>query len=116
MLLADRPRPQQSRSSRSSGRTVTDVVLTREGFRTTPALALWLTEDEVAQRLRDLREDSTAWLGRSFTGQFSLAGAQAKTALLLEDGRWAVPSGALATTHILKPAGSAGWASAATIG
>ena len=64
----------------------------------------WLTEAQVAQRLRDLREDSTAWLGRSFTGQFSLAGAQAKTALLLEDGKWGVPSGALATTHILKPA------------
>ncbi len=36
----------------------------------------WLTDDEVAERLRDLREDPTAWLGRSFTGQFSLAGAQ----------------------------------------
>lgn len=64
----------------------------------------WLTEDQVAQRLRDLREDSTAWLGRDFTGQFSLAGAQAKTALLHHDGRWGVPSGAVATSHILKPA------------
>ena len=53
----------------------------------------WLTEEEVAERLRELREDSTAWLGRSFTGQFSLAGAQAKTALLLEGNRWGVPSG-----------------------
>lgn len=64
----------------------------------------WLTEDEVAGRLRDLKEDTTAWLGRSFTGQFSLAGAQAKTALLFRDGRWGVPSGATPTTHILKPA------------
>ncbi len=64
----------------------------------------WLTEKEVAQRLRELREDSTAWLGRSFTGQFSLAGAQAKTALLLEGNRWGVPSGPIPTTHILKPA------------
>jgi serine/threonine-protein kinase HipA len=63
-----------------------------------------LTEEEVAQRLRELREDSTAWLGREFTGQFSLAGAQAKTALLFEDGHWSVPSGAAATSHILKPA------------
>ncbi|HEV2370506.1 MAG TPA: HipA domain-containing protein, partial [Acidimicrobiales bacterium] len=63
-----------------------------------------LTHDEVAQRLRDLREDFTAWLGRDFTGQFSLAGAQAKTALLFENGRWGVPSGATPTTHILKPA------------
>lgn len=64
----------------------------------------WLTENEVAQRLRDLRDDATSWLGRSFTGQFSLAGAQAKTALLFENGRWGVPSGSRATTHILKPA------------
>jgi len=64
----------------------------------------WLTEDGVAQRLRELREDSTTWLGESFTGQFSLAGAQAKTALLLQDGRWGVPSGSTPTTHILKPA------------
>jgi len=64
----------------------------------------WLTEEQVAERLRELRRDSTAWLGESFTGQFSLAGAQAKTALLLRDGRWGVPAGAAATTHILKPA------------
>jgi serine/threonine-protein kinase HipA len=64
----------------------------------------WLTEEQVAERLRELRQDSTAWLGESFTGQFSLAGAQAKTALLQRDGNWGVPSGAAATTHILKPA------------
>jgi serine/threonine-protein kinase HipA len=64
----------------------------------------WLTEEDVAGRLRELKADSTAWLGRSFTGQFSLAGAQAKTALFFEDGRWGVPSGATPTTHILKPA------------
>ncbi len=64
----------------------------------------WLTDDDVAQRLRELKDDSTAWLGRSFTGQFSLAGAQAKTALLFQDGRWGVPSGATPTSHILKPA------------
>lgn len=64
----------------------------------------WLTDDDVAQRLRDLRQDSTAWLGQSFTGQFSLAGAQAKTALFFQDGRWGVPSGSTPTTHILKPA------------
>src|ERR1019366_160687 len=69
-----------------------------------PSGVTWLTEDDVGQRLRDLREDSTSWLGRSFTGQFSLAGAQAKTALLFKDGRWGVPSGSTPTTHILKPA------------
>ena len=64
----------------------------------------WLSEDDVAQRLRELRQDSTAWLGKNFSGQFSLAGAQAKTALLFKDGRWGVPSGSTPTTHILKPA------------
>ncbi|MGH9071463.1 MAG: type II toxin-antitoxin system HipA family toxin [Acidimicrobiales bacterium] len=69
-----------------------------------PGKVVWLSEDEVGQRLADLREDSTSWLGRSFAGQFSLAGAQAKTALVRADGRWGVPSGSAATTHILKPA------------
>jgi serine/threonine-protein kinase HipA len=65
---------------------------------------IWLTEDDVAQLLRELGRDSTNWLGGGFSGQFSLAGAQAKTALLYQDGRWGVPSGPTPTTHILKPA------------
>jgi serine/threonine-protein kinase HipA len=64
----------------------------------------WLTEDDVAQVLRELGRDSTSWLGDGFSGQFSLAGAQAKTALLYQDGRWGIPSGPTPTTHILKPA------------
>ncbi len=75
-----------------------------EDLLTAPGSVAWLTEGEVAQRLRDLRADATAWLGGDFSGQFSLAGAQAKTALLRSDGRWGVPSGASATSHILKPA------------
>ena len=69
-----------------------------------PGDVTWLTDEGVAERLRDLREDSTSWLGRSFTGRFSLAGAQAKTALLRRDGKWGVPSGSAPTTHVLKPA------------
>ncbi|HEY4812263.1 MAG TPA: type II toxin-antitoxin system HipA family toxin [Solirubrobacteraceae bacterium] len=69
-----------------------------------PGSVTWLSEGEVAERLRELREDHTAWLGREFTGQFSLAGAQAKTALLYENGRWGEPAGTAATSHILKPA------------
>lgn len=63
----------------------------------------WISEDEVGERLRGLRAQPTAWLGPDFTGQFSLAGSQSKTALLLQDGKWGVTSGARATTHILKP-------------
>ncbi|MCP3937217.1 MAG: type II toxin-antitoxin system HipA family toxin, partial [Actinomycetia bacterium] len=76
----------------------------------------WLTEAEIALRLRTLRVDSTSWLGPGFTGQFSLGGAQAKTALhhapargtADEDhgdrGRWGAPTGSVPTIHILKPA------------
>ena len=63
----------------------------------------WLNEADVAERLRALREDHSAWRIPRDTGQFSLAGAQPKTALLLENGRWGVPSGRVPTTHILKP-------------
>ncbi len=69
-----------------------------------PGDVIWLTDQDVAHRLRELREDATAWLDREFRGHFSLAGAQAKTALLHQDGRWGVPSGSMATSHILKPA------------
>jgi serine/threonine-protein kinase HipA len=64
----------------------------------------WLSEAQIARRLRDLKRDSTAWLGADHAGRFSLAGAQAKTALLRDGGRWGDPQGATATSHILKPA------------
>jgi serine/threonine-protein kinase HipA len=63
----------------------------------------WLTEDDVADRLRALRTDHSAWRMAQDTGQFSLAGAQPKTALLFERKRWGIPSGRVPTTHILKP-------------
>ena len=69
-----------------------------------PGDVQWIDEAEVAARLRTLRADSTSWLGPGFTGQFSLGGAQAKTALHHADGGWGVPSGSVPTTHILKPA------------
>jgi len=70
-----------------------------------PETVDWLDEHAVAERLRLLREDLAAWRTPRDTGQFSLAGAQAKTALLWdgEEGRWGVPSGRTPTTHILKP-------------
>jgi serine/threonine-protein kinase HipA len=65
----------------------------------------WLDDLDVGRRLRELRRDPTAWHATA-TGQFSLAGAQAKIALLhdAETGRWGAPHGATPTTHILKPA------------
>ena len=63
----------------------------------------WLNECEIAGRLETLRKDHAAWRLPSDTGQFSLAGVQPKTALLLQNDRWGIPSGRLPTTHILKP-------------
>ena len=66
-------------------------------------LKLRLDEGDIAKRLRTLREDQSAWRIPRDTGQSSLAGAQPKTALLFQDGKWGVPSGRVPTTHILKP-------------
>jgi serine/threonine-protein kinase HipA len=65
----------------------------------------WIDDDEIAERIRILRRDPAAWHVAS-TGQFSLAGAQAKTALHFDPAarRWGDPWGAVPTTHILKPA------------
>jgi serine/threonine-protein kinase HipA len=75
-----------------------DAILTE-----TPSEIEWLDEAAIAERLRALRADHSAWRIPRDTGQFSLAGAQPKTALLFEKGRWGVPSGRMPTTHILKP-------------
>ena len=63
----------------------------------------WLTEEQVGARLRVLNEDGSAWRLPGDAGRFSLAGAQAKTALYFGEGRWGVPRGPTPTTHILKP-------------
>jgi serine/threonine-protein kinase HipA len=68
-----------------------------------PAQTQWLTEAEVANRLRAVRADASAGRSPRDTGQFSLAGAKPKTALLFDGKRWGVPSGRTPTTHILKP-------------
>jgi serine/threonine-protein kinase HipA len=70
---------------------------------TAPAETEWLTETDVASRLRALQTDASATRSPRDTGQFSLAGAQPKTALLFDGQRWGVPSGRAPTTHILKP-------------
>lgn len=63
----------------------------------------WLDDVQLEERLAELRRDAAAWIDPSHRGQFSLAGAQAKTALYLEGDRFGVPSGSIPTTHIVKP-------------
>lgn len=70
-----------------------------------PAQITWLTEDELAERIRLLLENQATTRISTDTGQFSLAGAQPKTALYRDPAtnRWGVPEGHTPTTHILKP-------------
>jgi serine/threonine-protein kinase HipA len=65
----------------------------------------WLTEDELAQRLQQLRADISAVRLPGDIGKMSLPGAQAKTALYWDQtsNRWGVPGGRTPTTHIIKP-------------
>lgn len=63
----------------------------------------WLDDKDIAERIRILRKDQAAWRIARDAGQFSLAGAQPKTAFLFENGRWGIPSGRAPTTHIVKP-------------
>lgn len=63
----------------------------------------WLTKADIAERLRILRMDQGAWRLDHDAGQFSLAGAQPKTALYFDGQRWGVPYDSVPTTHILKP-------------
>ena len=62
----------------------------------------WWTIEEVEKRLSELTSDPTAWTQRHARGQFSLAGAQPKTALRWDGDRWGKPYGSEPTTHILK--------------
>ncbi|WP_024849950.1 type II toxin-antitoxin system HipA family toxin [Aminobacter sp. J41] len=66
---------------------------------------LFLTEEEVGERLRELRKDAAATRLVGDPGQFTLAGAQPKTALYFDSdrGRLGIPLGNVPTTHILKP-------------
>ncbi|KQR08139.1 MULTISPECIES: type II toxin-antitoxin system HipA family toxin [Xanthomonas] len=62
-----------------------------------------LTDGELEARLHRLRQDIGAARQVDDVGQFSLAGAQAKIALLHDGQQWAIPAGRIPTTHILKP-------------
>ncbi|MCG7504877.1 type II toxin-antitoxin system HipA family toxin [Mesorhizobium retamae] len=64
-----------------------------------------ITEQEIGARLTELRADAAATRRMGDHGQFSLAGAQAKTAFYRdpETGAWGIPEGRIPTTHIFKP-------------
>ncbi|MGN6245173.1 MAG: type II toxin-antitoxin system HipA family toxin [Motilibacteraceae bacterium] len=60
-----------------------------------------VSEAQIAERLRRLREDETDWLDDE--EHWSLAGAQAKFTLRATDSGWAVAHGLEPSTHIIKP-------------
>ena len=64
-----------------------------------------LDDRELASIVADLRRSAaTGGMPDLEHGQWSLAGAQAKVALAYRAGTWAIPTGAIPTTHIVKPA------------
>ena len=69
-----------------------------------PGKITWLTDNDVADLLRELNAENQGRPAVS-TGQFSLPGALAKVALTWNPRtrRWGQPSGRAATTHIIKP-------------
>ncbi len=65
----------------------------------------WIDEDELRERLIQLRADISAVRRPQDIGKMSLPGAQAKTAFYWDrqTNRWGVPGGRTPTTHIIKP-------------
>lgn len=65
----------------------------------------WLDEGAISDRLKLLKSDAGAGRIAGDLGQFSLAGAQPKTAFLRDESqdRWGIPNGRTPTTHIFKP-------------
>jgi serine/threonine-protein kinase HipA len=65
----------------------------------------WLTAANLQERMELLLKNHSISRTAEDEGQFSLAGAQPKTALYFDEKKkkWGVPSGRIPTTHILKP-------------
>ncbi|WP_161606041.1 type II toxin-antitoxin system HipA family toxin [Microlunatus speluncae] len=60
-----------------------------------------LSEDQLGRRIQALRTDGDSW---TVAGErWSLGGAQAKIAVVEENGRWYEAHGSVPTTHIIKP-------------
>ena len=120
-LLPDNQRT-RSRWSRELGAESAepfDLLHTRAGLECAGAVQFWpeatlpaslietvvpLTDSAVAEMLRLISDDAED-LPRRGLGELrlSVAGAQAKMALRLTGEGWALPTGSVATTHIMKP-------------
>ncbi len=65
----------------------------------------WLSDSQLIERIDSLVSDHSNARRVGDLGQFSLAGAQPKTGLYLDEStnKWGIPHGTTPTTHILKP-------------
>lgn len=75
----------------------------RELSRASAGPRTWLSPGDVAERLRAAVQIYSTGAPLRGDGYFSLAGAQPKIVLHREGDRWAVPTAAHASTHLLKP-------------
>jgi serine/threonine-protein kinase HipA len=62
-----------------------------------------VTNEEIATLINDLARNPLGIGDEDPEFRISIAGAQEKTALLKHEGRWHLPHGTTATTHIFKP-------------
>jgi serine/threonine-protein kinase HipA len=64
------------------------------------------SDDEIASRIVNLRQNSSTWVGVAVPARFSLAGVQGKFAMARKNDQWFWSSTGLPSTHILKPENS----------
>jgi len=74
------------------------------GWRKADREVRWLSESELGNRLDELGRGVGDGRREGDPGLFTLAGAQPKTALLYQDGRWGVPGPGVPTNVLVKPA------------
>jgi serine/threonine-protein kinase HipA len=74
-----------------------------EGSHATRRSIEWITEEDVAEELKTVREQGIPGTTQRTVGLYSLAGAQPKIALFEERGKWGHPRGRVPTNRILKP-------------
>lgn len=73
-----------------------------ERLQSMPGCQRPLSQDELDAVVMGMYK-STRGISFAIPHRYSLGGGQTKAALRLEDGRWSVPEGAAASTHIIKP-------------
>lgn len=61
-----------------------------------------VTRADIAEHLRALHNDDSAWTFEDSGGRWSLGGQQGKFALSLNAGKWGIPTGSTPSTHIMK--------------